>query len=136
VHQCARFRADPKTENSKAIKAIGRYLAGKKYQCLIFTINDEGLECSSDADFSGNWKKDIAMDDDSTTRSHTGFIIRYAGCPLIWQSMLQTEIALRSTESEYIALSESLREVIYIIDLLKEMDKTGFKFNTNTTQVK
>jgi pyridoxine/pyridoxamine 5'-phosphate oxidase len=50
--------------------------------------------------------------------------------------MLQTEIARRSTESKYIALSQSLREVIYIIDLLKEMDEAGFKLNTNTTQIK
>jgi hypothetical protein len=34
-----------------------------------------------------------------------GYIIRYVGCPLIWGSKLQKEIALSSTESEYIALS-------------------------------
>jgi hypothetical protein len=45
-------------------------------------------------------------------------------------------IAFSSTEREYIALSQSLREVIYIIDLLKEMDEVGFKLNTNTTQIK
>jgi hypothetical protein len=36
VHQCARFSADPKIEHSRAIKAIGRYLAGTKYQGLMY----------------------------------------------------------------------------------------------------
>jgi Reverse transcriptase (RNA-dependent DNA polymerase) len=84
VHQCARFSASPKIEHSKAIKAIGRYLAGTKHQGLICKINNHGLECYSDADFAGNWNQDIAVDDDSTARSRTGYIILFAGFPLIW----------------------------------------------------
>ena len=32
----------------------------------------------------------------------------YANCPTLWVSHLQTEIALSTTETEYIALSQSL----------------------------
>ena len=35
-----------------------------------------------------------------------------AGCPIHWVSKLQTEIALSTTESEYIALSQSFRDLI------------------------
>ena len=42
----------------------------------------------------------------------------YAGCPLTWSSKIQTEIALSTTEAEYIALSQSLREVIPMMNLL------------------
>ena len=45
----------------------------------------------------------------------------YAGCPITWQSKLQTEIALSTTESEYIALSTAMREVIPFLNLLKEI---------------
>ena len=38
------------------------------------------------------------------------YIISYGGCPIIWASKLQTEVVLSSTESEYVGLSESLRE--------------------------
>ena len=37
--------------------------------------------------------------------SRTGFVISYAGCPIYWASKLQTEIALSTTEAEYMALS-------------------------------
>jgi hypothetical protein len=71
------------------------------------------LDCYSDADFVVNWNAQEAERDDSTARSITGYVIRYAGCPLIWGSRFQTEMALRSTESEYISLSQSLRDAIY-----------------------
>jgi Reverse transcriptase (RNA-dependent DNA polymerase) len=128
VHQCARFTANPKREHSKAVKTIGRYLAGTKNLGLTCTINASGSECFSDAHFAGNWNVHEAEYDDSTARSRTGYVIRFAGCPLIWGSRLQTEIALSSTESGYISLSQSLRDVIYIIDLIKELQTAGFDF--------
>ena len=48
------------------------------------------------------------------------------GCPIVWKSQLQTEIALSSTESEYTGLSYALRETIPIMELLNEMQKHGF----------
>ena len=44
----------------------------------------------------------------------------YACCPITWGSNLQTEIALSTTESEYIALSSEMREVITFLGLMKE----------------
>ena len=56
--------------------------------------------------------------------SRTGYVINYANCPIIWCSKLQTEIALSTTESEYIALSQSLRDVLPLMKLLKEIRNT------------
>jgi hypothetical protein len=42
---------------------------------------------------------------------------------------MQTEIALSSTESEYIALSQSLRDVLPPIRLINVLHKHGFKYN-------
>ena len=53
--------------------------------------------------------------------SRTGFVIRYAGCPIGWCSKLQTEIALSTAEAEYIALSQASREVIPLMTLLEEL---------------
>ena len=39
----------------------------------------------------------------------------------MWTSKLQTEIALSTTESEYIASSQSMREVIFARCMLKEV---------------
>ena len=94
---------------------------------MIFTPDlSKGLDVYVDADFSGNWNKDESLDRD-TARSRHGYIIMYAGCPLTWKSQLQTEIALSSTESEYTGLSYALREVIPIMELLKEMQGHGYE---------
>jgi Reverse transcriptase (RNA-dependent DNA polymerase) len=102
VHQCARFSEDPKEEHSKAVKRIRRYLAGTKNEGLLWKPNDSGLGCYSDADFAGNWDKEEAETEVTTARSRSGYILNYAGCPLLWASKLQTEIALSLMESEYI----------------------------------
>ena len=75
-----------------------------------------------DASFAGEWNT-AWSDEPSSVMSRTGYIILYAGCPIIWCSKLQTEIALSTTESEYIALSQSLRDVIPLIGLLNELKK-------------
>ena len=59
----------------------------------------------------------------------------YAGCPILWKSSTQKLIALSTTESEYIALSSALREVIAIIHLLEELKGKGFPINQDTPKV-
>ena len=44
-----------------------------------------------------------------------------AGCPRMWCSKIQTEIALSTTKSEYIALSQAIREVIPFMNLMIEV---------------
>ena len=46
---------------------------------------------------------------------------------MIFASRLQSQVALSTTEAEYISLSMSLRDVIPIMMLLEEMKKKGFK---------
>ena len=53
--------------------------------------------------------------------SRTGFVLRYAGCPIGWCSNLQTEIDLSKEEAEYMALSQALRELIPRMTLLEEL---------------
>ena len=66
-----------------------------------------------------------SSEDSLSCNSRTGFVISYAGCPILWKSKIQPLIALSTAEAEYIALSSALREVIAIIHLmddLKNMD--------------
>jgi Reverse transcriptase (RNA-dependent DNA polymerase)/GAG-pre-integrase domain len=131
VHQCARYMEEPKLEHSKAVKAIVRYLIQTQDKGLICQPNNTSLECYCDADFAGNYIKEEAENDVNTARSRSGYIIKYAGCPLLWKSKLQTEIALSTTESEYISLSTALREVIPLYNLLQELRKAGFDYSPN-----
>ena len=92
------------------------------------------MEVYVDADFSGNWDPKETKDVD-TARSRHGYIISYAGCPVLWKSQMQTEIALSSTESEYVGLSYALRDAIPIMELLKELKRFKFPIRTSHTKV-
>jgi hypothetical protein len=127
AHQCARFTEEPKESHAKALKWLARYLRTTRDKGLILKPQkNRGLEVYVDADFSGNWDPTAPHSDRDTARSRHGYIVMYEGCPMIWKSQLQTEIALSSTESEYIGISYAMREVIPIMELLKEMKRENF----------
>jgi hypothetical protein len=128
VHQCARFTADPKVSHAEAVKNIVRYLKGTRDVGIILNPYERPIECFADASFGGDWHQATAAYDRTTAKSRTGFVIFYCGCPIIWASKLQTEIALSTTEAEYIALSTALREVIPLMDLIQETKAHGFDF--------
>ena len=103
---------------------------------IVCKPDDTSVECWADADFAGNWDLIHAEYDPTTAKSRTGYVIYYGGCPIIWASKMQTEIALSSTESEYVALSQSMREVLPMIKMIKELAEQGFHFNTTTPTVR
>ncbi len=121
VHQCARFNNSLKLSHERAVKIIVRYLLGTKDKGIVFKPDtSRGLECYVDADFAGGWKDGDHSCPESVL-SRTGFVIMFAGCPITWSSRLQTEIALSTTESEYIVLSTAIRDVIPFLNLMKEI---------------
>lgn len=81
---------------------------------------NKSLECYVDASFANGWNKSDP-EDRVTVLSRTGYVIKFADCPIIWVSKLQTEQTLSTTESEYVALSQSLRDVIPLIELMREI---------------
>ena len=137
IHQCARFCVDPKVEHGKAVKWIGRYLKGTQDKGIIMKADPtKGLEVMVDADFAGAWDKELAGQDMDTARSRHGFVIMYAGTPVIWASSLQTECALSSTESELMGMSMALRSAIPLMGtILNEMKQHGFKIHPATAKV-
>jgi hypothetical protein len=128
VHQCARFSANPKQSHVAALRRIGRYLKGTSDKGMIIDPNNSGsFECWADADFAGNYEKDNPHRDVDamTAKSRSGYVIMYAGTPLVWGSKLQTEVALSTTEAEYISLSTALRETIHLMRMLEEAREFG-----------
>ena len=91
-----------------------------------------GIECFVDADFAGNRRPEDA-EDRTSLLSRTGFVIFFWGCPITWVSKLQTEVALSTTEAEYIALSHSVRELIPFRNLTLELQIRLDLLPSNTT---
>jgi hypothetical protein len=128
THQIAKYSSDPRQSHGEAIFYLIRYLKKTRDLGLRFKPDsNKGFECYCDADFSGLWNKAFAPVDPSTSKSRSGWIIFYAGCPVSWASKLQSQVALSTTEAECIAMSQALRDVIPIMGLLQEMRERDFK---------
>ena len=63
------------------------------------------------------------------SKSHSGWIVCFAGAPITWVSKMQIIPALSTTEAEYIALSTSLREVIPMMGMLEEAQEQVLQVN-------
>ena len=136
VHQCARFSEDPKVEHAQAVEHLVKYLAGTKDKGIIISPKgDPIIEIYADADFCGNWNKLTAPNDASTAKSRTGYLIMFAKCQVTWTSKLQTQIALSTTEAEYMALSQSLRDGIPLMQLVQELVQKKIMILPQNTQV-
>jgi hypothetical protein len=108
THQLAKYSSDPREPHGEAVFYLTRYLKKTRDLGTRFKPNqDKGFKCYCDADFSGNWNKHLAPFDPSTAKSRSGWIMFYTGCPVVWASKLQTQVALSTTEAEYIAMSQS-----------------------------
>ena len=121
VHQVCRFSHNPKKSHGQAVKRIIRYLISTPKMGLLFKPQpDEGLDCYVDAGFCGlhGYEDD---QDPTSVKSRTGFVLTLFGCPVLWQSKLQTDIALSSTAAEYVAFSMAMRELLPLRVLLQEM---------------
>jgi hypothetical protein len=112
AHQCARFSSNPLRSHELAVKRIVCYLKGTKDKGFILRPdNSTTIYCYVDADFAGAWTLNTSVDPKSV-HSRSGYVITYASCPILWSSKLQTEIALSTTEAEYLTLSQSLQDLI------------------------
>jgi len=121
VHQCARFTHAPRLSHQTALLRICRYLKVTADKGLSFQPTaDLTLDCYVDADFAGLYNVEHQTDP-VCVKSRTGYVLLLGGCPLYWSSKLQTEIALSTTEAEYIALSQAMRALLPMRSLLREV---------------
>jgi hypothetical protein len=109
-----RFTSQPYNYHLVAARHVLKYLRGTAAKCLVFGPADQektALEIYTDS----NWANE--SDDRKSTGGH---VTIYNGRPISWQSKKQKTIALSSTEAEYYALGEAVREAIFM--------KQWFKF--------
>ena len=90
---------------------------------VIKPTRELNVDVYPDADFAGMYGHEKPTDP-ASTKSCSGFIILFAGVPILWQSRLQTETALSTMEAEVNALAVCMRELIPIIDMVKELTQS------------
>ena len=127
--QVARYVHQPRRSHELALIRIGRYLKGTLDKGIIMQPPDNEelkLDVYVDAAFACGWGTEDSTNPDAV-KSRTGYIIELAGCPVLWVSKLQTTIATSTMESEYTALSMSLRALIPLQAVVKSI-LSGLQF--------
>ncbi|KAH9696084.1 hypothetical protein KPL71_023037 [Citrus sinensis] len=71
------------------------------------SMKNYGQQCVGycDSDFAGDLDK---------RRLPTGYVFTFGGGPISWRSILQSTIALSTTEAEYMAATEAVKEAIWL----------------------
>jgi hypothetical protein len=133
VHQAARFTHQPRASHAAGVKRILRYLQKTKTKGLILKPQlDHRVDCYVDADFGGLFSVEDKQHPISV-KSRTGYVIMYRHAPLLWVSKMQTQVALSTMEAEYIALSQSMRDLIPIREILHEILSVVFGLKPSIT---
>lgn len=104
------FNQEPNLTHWTAAKRVLRYQKGTNDYGLIFEQRANPLTAFVDADWGGSI---------SNRKSRTGYFFKLAGAAITWESRKQKTMALSTTETEYIALSEA-KEAKYIRKFLQD----------------
>ena len=119
VGAVSRFLSNPGKDHWNAVKWIMRYLRGTSHLKLCFDIEKPVLVGYTNADMAG---------DIDSRRSTSGYLITCAGGAVSWQSKLQKCVALSTTESKFIAVTEASNELLWMKKFMQELDFTRERY--------
>ena len=109
----SQYMSDPSHVHWCGVKRLFRYLKGTKTYGLLFTSDGSNvLHGYTDADWAG---------DLDTHRSTSGYVFRVGYATISWCSKRQQTVAKSTTEAEYVALSFSVSECIWLRRLLQDI---------------
>lgn len=117
VSKLAQKNQCPTVSDWNNFKHVLRYLVTTKHYKLVYRKSGEAIQVYCDADFAG---------DISDRKSRCGYVIKLACCPVSWFSKKQNCVALSTVESEYIAMCEVAKEVLWLKQLLLELGQNKF----------
>lgn len=106
---------NPRTTDMNEVKRLIRYLKGTRNMKLHLSSKntDESLVAYSDSD----WAEDRV-----DRKSNSGFICYVLGGAVSWTCKKQDIVALSSTEAEYVALTETCKEVLWLKRLTNDFN--------------
>ena len=85
---------------------------GLKVAPVIGTDEDWQMTIFSDSDFAGDVETRISV---------TGYCIFLLSVPICWRSKSQKGVTLSSSKAEFVALSEAVREIKFVIQVLESI---------------
>ncbi|KAL0433502.1 UNVERIFIED_CONTAM: Retrovirus-related Pol polyprotein from transposon TNT 1-94 [Sesamum latifolium] len=107
----SRYQACAGEAHWSAVKSILKYLKMTKDMFFIYGGGELILEGYSDASFQS---------DDDNAKSQSGFVFKLNGGVVDWKSSKQDTTADSTTEAEYIAASEAVKEAVWMKNYIQE----------------
>ncbi|GJY62524.1 melanoma-associated antigen 8 isoform X1 [Tanacetum coccineum] len=111
---------------SKAEIGSTKSLLKKEFDVKEHWGSKEASHHGNHVDVTGFVDLDYAKDPDKG-RFITGYAFLVQGCVVSWKATLQHVVALSTTETEYMTLTEAMKEAIWLRGLLEEL---GVELNT------
>ena len=119
VNNVAKFCAKPGKQHWTAVKRIFCYLKGTQHYGLLYKKgNSDNCSGFSNADWSGNF------DDRKST---SGYVFQIGKTAISWRSKKKTCVALSTAKAEYVALSSTVQESLWLQQLLADLSKEPTK---------
>jgi len=110
------YMHDPEKDHWEAVKWVLRYIKGTIDVGLVFEKDFTGKQ-----EYIGYVDSDYAGDLDKR-RFIMGYVFTLSQAPVSWRSILQSNIALSTTEAEYMTMTEVMKEVIWLQGLLDDLE--------------
>ena len=115
VSVVSRYMDNPGKAHWQAVKWILRYLRGTTDVGIIYdrSNNTSGSVIGYvDSDFAGDLDR---------RRSLTGYVFTFASGAISWKAALQSKAVLSTTEAEYMAATEAVKEAIWLTGLVEDL---------------
>ena len=117
VNTLSRYSTNPSKEHFVALKRILKYLRGTSTLALHY-VKSDGPDVITSAYTDADWGGD-----QSTRRSVSGNVIKLNQNTVVWRTKRQTRVSASTSESEYLALAEGVKDVEWLQNFLFEITK-------------
>ncbi|XP_042041932.1 secreted RxLR effector protein 161-like [Salvia splendens] len=111
----SRYMSNHGPAHWEALKWLLRYLKHTAKYGLCYSKCEEGVKLAGYVD------SNYANDRDKR-KSTTSYILTVSRACISWKSQLQHIVALFTTESEYIAITEAMKEAVWLKGVLSELN--------------
>lgn len=111
----SRFMDNPGIAHWEAVKWMLRYISGTLDYSLVYgnqVTNLDPLIGHVDSDYAANI---------DTRKSLTGYVFTLFGTTICWRSTHQSVVALSTTESEFMAMTDAVKEAIWLKGILSQL---------------
>uniref|UniRef100_A0A1Y1M571 Integrase catalytic domain-containing protein n=1 Tax=Photinus pyralis TaxID=7054 RepID=A0A1Y1M571_PHOPY len=109
----SRYLERPSPIHVKAVKRIFKYVKGTADMGILYeSSNSFDFVGFSDADYAG---------DNETRRSTSGYVFHTGSGVISWASTRQQSVSTSSTESEYVAACQAIKELLWLKTFVDEL---------------